>query len=149
MKIDSILETQYHLAQRYNTPFGIIMLDIDHFKNINDTYGHLVGDEVLKQLAKILKQNVRDTDSVGRWGGEEFLIICPSTEIEAVEKVAQNLRIKIQNHDFSNGISQITSSFGIACYKSEQNLTSLIKEVDDALYLAKENGRNQVARLDV
>jgi diguanylate cyclase (GGDEF)-like protein len=149
MKIDSILETQYHLAQRYNTPFGIIMLDIDHFKNINDTYGHLIGDEVLKQLAKILKQNVRDTDSVGRWGGEEFLIICPSTEIEAVEKVAQNLRIKIQNHDFSNGIFQITSSFGIACYKSEQNLTSLIKEVDDALYLAKENGRNQVARLDV
>ncbi len=149
MKIDEILEVQHKLAKRYNTPFGIIMMDIDHFKNVNDTYGHQEGDRVLKQFADILKENVRDTDSVGRWGGEEFLIICPNIEIEALEKVAENLREKIANHDFSNNLPQLTSSFGITCYKPEQEIISLVKEADNALYAAKENGRNQVARATV
>ncbi|MDD2358032.1 MAG: diguanylate cyclase [Thiovulaceae bacterium] len=144
MKIDAILDFQYKLAKRYDTVFGIMILDIDYFKNINDTYGHQVGDAVLKQFATIIQENIRDTDSAGRWGGEEFMIICPQTEIDALFKVAEHLRETIASHDFSNNIQQLTASFGITCYNGTQDAITLVKEVDSALYTAKESGRNRV-----
>ena len=144
MKIDSMLEFQHKLSQRYNTLFGIIILDIDHFKDVNDTYGHQVGDDVLKQFSKILKGSIRDTDSLGRWGGEEFLIICPNTDAAALKKMAENLREKIETHDFSNDIQRLTASFGITCYNGEQDVVTLLKEADAALYSAKKLGRNKI-----
>ena len=144
MKIDAILDFQYKLAKRYDTVFGVIMLDIDHFKDVNDIYGHQVGDDVLKQFANIIQENIRDTDSAGRWGGEEFMIVCPQTEIDALFKVAEHLRKKIAEHDFSNNLHQLTASFGITCYNGAQDVNTLIKESDSALYTAKEFGRNRV-----
>ena len=148
MKIDTILEHNHKLAKRYKTTFGLILLDIDRFKDVNDIYGHQVGDEVLKQFANIIKENLRDTDSVGRWGGEEFMIICKNIDIDALEKVAQNLKTKISNHNFSDEIHQLTASFGITVCNGNRDIKTLIKDVDDALYKAKENGRNQVKQAE-
>ena len=146
LEIDRNLKYQYELSARYKTPCSVILLDIDHFKDVNDRYGHQVGDEVLKQFADIIANNVRSTDMVGRWGGEEFLVICPNTDIDKVEKVAQDLRKKISEHLFSHNVKHLTASFGINSFDGKKELISLIKEVDDALYAAKENGRNQVVR---
>lgn len=142
-KLDILLEKELQTFERYETNSSIIMLDIDYFKSINDNYGHLIGDKVLVQIASILRSNTRITDFVGRWGGEEFLIICPNSDIENTEKVATKLKDVLEFSDFGMK-KNVTASFGISSYKENDTVDTLLQRADNALYNAKENGRNTV-----
>jgi diguanylate cyclase (GGDEF)-like protein len=142
-KLDEVLQNELERVSRYNRPFGVILVDIDHFKSVNDIYGHKIGDDVLKNLANILKINTRKTDCVGRWGGEEFLIITSETTIDGIERLAQKLRKEIEKYQFSQ-VGNKTASFGISIYEDKDTINSIILKADNALYKAKENGRNQV-----
>jgi len=142
-KVEKDINIEVSRYTRYKRPFSIILLDIDKFKSINDTYGHNAGDSVLVTLAGILKSSVRKIDIAGRWGGEEFLIFCPETEIDGATVVAENLRQKIESHIFEIE-RKVTSSFGVAEYKKGELAKDFIRSADDALYLAKQKGRNRV-----
>jgi diguanylate cyclase (GGDEF)-like protein len=121
----------------------MILIDIDHFKSFNDTYGHLIGDEVLVKLAKTINKITRKTDTFGRWGGEEFIMVLPNTTKENAAIVAEHLRLDVEKikHPIAGGI---TASFGVAQYEEGDNEESLYIKSDEALYKAKENGRNRV-----
>ncbi|MGP2656347.1 diguanylate cyclase [Malaciobacter sp. WC5094] len=143
-KFDSYLEYEIKKSNRYDTQYlSVMILDIDYFKNVNDTYGHLIGDNVLKELAKILTVCSRDSDIVARWGGEEFVMMLPQTNIEQAMFVAQKLRATIEKHPFEK-VGNITCSIGISQYHKIESKEVLFKRVDDALYKAKTNGRNRV-----
>ena len=144
IQLDKELARNYELFLRYGTACGVIIIDIDHFKEINDTFGHQAGDEVLKQFAQLLHVSLRATDIAGRWGGEEFLIICPNTDMKDLLSVAKNLRNKIAQHDFTHMTASITASFGVNIFDTTKDLHTIIKEADDALYDAKDSGRNRV-----
>jgi diguanylate cyclase (GGDEF)-like protein len=137
-----------HLKKEYlshNEQMGIVMFDIDHFKAVNDTYGHDMGDTVLKELVKVVQHFIRDNDKLIRYGGEEFIILLSSNAIEHTLKMAQHLCNAIANHNFSTP-HPITCSFGVThCIESDVEMNSTIKRADNALYQAKEAGRNQVA----
>lgn len=141
--LDKILEDEIHRSHRYSYPLSAILIDIDHFKEVNDTYGHQVGDMILKEFSKILSANIRDVDMLGRWGGEEFLIICPHTDEEGVHVIAENLRSRVEEYSFSV-VGKKTASFGIAQYDSSTLAENLFHQLDRALYCAKNMGRNQV-----
>ncbi len=143
MSLENSLEHEFNRTKRYNDIFGIIIIDIDYFKKINDKYGHLVGDKFLIEFADILKSNIRNTDIVGRWGGEEFIVLCPNTNEEGVTKLAKYLRKKVEDSEFST-VKNKTASFGVSVYKGDDLIDDIIKRADDALYIAKEKGRNQV-----
>ncbi|SFV59241.1 diguanylate cyclase (GGDEF domain) [hydrothermal vent metagenome] len=130
-------------SKRYNKPLSIIFCDIDFFKKVNDTYGHDMGDYVLKGIAKILKNNLRSSDISARWGGEEFLIFLPETPLNEAVKIAQKLRKLIEESLFSS-IQTVTCSFGVTELKKDDNANTLLKRVDKLLYKAKENGRNRI-----
>ena len=142
-KTDEFIRFNIDKYKRTKEPFSIIILDIDLFKEINDTYGHDVGDMALKEFAKILKDNVRTIDKVGRWGGEEFMIVCTGTDCSRAKVVAEKLRIKIQENEFEY-IGSITASFGVAEYDEEMSFQELYNRADKALYIAKNEGRNRV-----
>lgn len=142
-KLNSLLEEQLHIFNRYDTFFGLIIIDIDYFKEVNDIYGHNVGDSVLVEFSKILKDNIRDVDYIGRWGGEEFLVICPRINEEGIIKVAGKLHSVIRTHKFKK-VGQKTASFGAAICKNKISKKELIKNADKALYYVKENGRDGV-----
>lgn len=142
-KVENDINVDVSRYSRYKRPLSIILLDIDKFKLINDTYGHNAGDSVLINLANIIKNNVRKIDVPGRWGGEEFMILCPETDIQGALIIAENLRQKIEAHTFEID-RKVTSSFGVAQFKEDELVKDFIKRVDDALYSAKENGRNRV-----
>lgn len=144
-EIESVIETEITRADRYSTNFSIVFIDIDKFKNINDTFGHNVGDDVLVELSKILKLKSRKTDTVGRWGGEEFIIVCSETDIDGAFDFANNLRETIENHKFLT-VKQVTISCGISQYEKTDTLSSVIAKADGALYQAKETGRNKVEK---
>ena len=141
-KLDSIIEDEMKIIKRYKEFTSLVIIDIDHFKIINDTHGHNVGDIILKELAKILKENIRETDFVGRWGGEEFLIILPKTNERNAVITAENLRKTIENHKFHNNI-KVTASFGV-CECKTNNPTKCLINADRALYNAKNSNRNCV-----
>ncbi|MBA4357493.1 MAG: GGDEF domain-containing protein, partial [Desulfovibrio sp.] len=117
--------------------------DIDHFKSINDRYGHQAGDNVLIAIAGVLTRTARETDVVGRFGGEEFLLVCPETEIQVVAALAERLRLEFASTDFPL-VGQVTSSFGVAAFSQGDSVKSLVQRADEALYRAKNNGRNCV-----
>ena len=142
-KIDEFLQYAYHRFQRYNNPFGIIMLDIDYFKEINDEYGHQVGDIFLVELSEILSSHSRLSDFIGRWGGEEFLIVSANNDREGLETQAQYIRKSIEKFDFTH-VGSKTVSIGISIVIKGDDADSLIKRADDALYDAKNSGRNRV-----
>lgn len=142
-KINEVLTSEENLYKRYGHSFGVIMVDIDHFKSVNDTCGHQMGDTVLKEFAGILKTHSRKTDTVGRWGGEEFLIICSETSLDGLLSHAELLRSEVSTFPFSIEEHK-TASFGVALYDKDENINSMIKRADDALYNAKESGRNRV-----
>ncbi len=142
-KLDEVLSIEANRSNRFEHAFGVVIIDIDYFKSVNDLYGHQMGDTVLKEFADILKSNSRKTDTVGRWGGEEFLIICSETNLEGILSFAQSIREKISSFPFAIGEKK-TASFGVSVYKKDENVESMIKRADDALYNAKENGRNRV-----
>ncbi|MCD4667264.1 MAG: diguanylate cyclase, partial [Sulfurimonas sp.] len=124
--------------------FIFILLDIDYFKQVNDTYGHLVGDDILKAVSKIIKSHIRGTDIFARWGGEEFVITLDVDMKKGIE-IAENLRKSIENTNF-DVIKNLTCSFGVTEYIIGDTLDSMIKRADEALYKAKESGRNRVCQ---
>lgn len=142
-KMVEFFEAEVLRTQRYENRLSIAILDIDFFKKFNDTYGHLVGDEVLVMLSQNLQSNVRSTDMVARWGGEEFVIIFVETAIDDAVATANILRQRVEsiNHPVAG---KITVSFGVTEYEKEDTLDSLFERCDQALYKAKENGRNRV-----
>lgn len=141
------INQQFHLelrkASRYNRPFSVIMLDIDHFKKINDEFGHLIGDKVLIDFAKLSKKCIRDCDVIGRWGGEEFLVLCSETELKDAILVAERIRKAIKEHHFATHC-QHTISAGVASFAPDDTEDSLLQRADAALYEAKNSGRDQV-----
>ena len=142
--INNILSEQFALQQRYaSKPVSIILLDIDHFKSINDVYGHIEGDNVLKAVSTCLKTSVRQTDLVGRWGGEEFLIICPATSEKGAARLAEDLRKQIEALEPAP-VETVTASFGVTEIVNGGETRHAVSLADTALYASKENGRNCV-----
>ncbi|MGB0682217.1 MAG: transporter substrate-binding domain-containing diguanylate cyclase [Magnetovibrionaceae bacterium] len=143
LKIDEMLAYEIDQSNRYDHACSVILLDIDHFKRINDTYGHQAGDAVLKALCDVLSAHVRKTDTFGRWGGEEFIVICPQVATEGAVQLAENLRALVETVSVEEGL-RITASFGVATYRTGDKANDLIKRADEALYAAKTAGRNRV-----
>ena len=142
-KIDQVLDSELLRANRYAHSFAVIMIDVDHFKKVNDDHGHQVGDRILQEFADVISSNVREVDTVGRWGGEEFIVICSETDLSGALTLAENLRIAVASHAFSIAESK-TASFGVAEYNKKENITALVNRADTCLYKAKELGRNRV-----
>ncbi|MBU4440543.1 MAG: GGDEF domain-containing protein, partial [Firmicutes bacterium] len=142
-KIDEVLMKEKQQAGLSKQNLAIIMADIDMFKLVNDQHGHLVGDTVLIAVTKILSQGVRKTDIVGRWGGEEFMIVCPDTDLVGATVLAEKLREMVAARDFEV-IGKKTCSFGVAQLRKEETIDELLLRSDLALYRAKERGRNRV-----
>ncbi len=141
------LDELINLANRYKEDFSLSMLDIDHFKKDNDHYGHLTGDEVLEEIAVLIRRNIRETDIVGRYGGEEFIIILPKTNLASAWVVAERLRSIIEKtgmKDSAGNAFTITVSQGLVGWERDEDAASLISRADEALYKAKEKGRNRV-----
>jgi diguanylate cyclase (GGDEF)-like protein/PAS domain S-box-containing protein len=143
MYIDEVLKNQYYRYQRNNEPCCVILVDIDYFKSVNDEYGHIVGDKVLIEFARLLKSSIREGDVLGRWGGEEFLIILPHITKEKAALLAEKLRQIVEKNVFPEVVTK-TASFGVACFQDGISIEKLIDNADMALYKAKENGRNNV-----
>ncbi|WP_022851448.1 PAS domain-containing protein [Limisalsivibrio acetivorans] len=148
IRLDEVFRNEIVRSERYGTIFSIIILDIDKFKNVNDTYGHQTGDEVLKRTAELLLNNIRSADTVGRWGGEEFLIICPETDINGAKELAEKLRLVIAEEDFGEA-GTITCSFGATQYIEGSTENIMMKYADEALYKAKRSGRNRTEAIPV
>jgi len=142
-RLDEAFAHELDRTQRYARPMSLIITDVDHFKSVNDTHGHQVGDEVLQTIAGLLRQGVRAVDIVGRWGGEEFLVICPDTDLEGALALAEKLRTAIEEAPFP-AIGTSTSSFGVAQYMDGESFKDTVARADTALYRAKVNGRNRV-----
>ncbi|MAK66397.1 MAG: diguanylate cyclase [Methylophaga sp.] len=134
-------------ANRSQQAFSLILLDVDYFKTINDEYGHDVGDDVIKEFALLLKSMVRENDLVGRWGSEEFLILCSQTSQNGALRLAEQMRLQIQQYVF-NVDQLITASFGVSEFRHGEVINDTIKRADEALYRAKDNGRNQIVTAD-
>ena len=133
-----VIDKEINRTSRYANPLSVILLDIDHFKQLNDRHGHLLGDEVLKGVAGLLRQTCRQADTVARWGGEEFLVLCPSTPLAEAEKLAELLRQRLLECNF--GLPEpVTASFGVAQYQADLSLDALLADADAALYRAKES----------
>jgi len=150
--LEQRLHEMFEHSLRLHEPIACVMCDIDHFKKVNDTYGHAAGDEVLKQFAEILKDEAREIDRVGRYGGEEFLLLLPGTVLDAAVTFAERLRERVDAHTFSfeGGTLTRTMSCGVAAWPHPriQGREGMLKAADDALYVAKELGRNRVVRFD-
>ncbi|MEA2099587.1 MAG: diguanylate cyclase [Campylobacterota bacterium] len=146
MSIDEILKNQYYRFCRDGEPCSVILIDIDYFKSVNDDHGHMIGDKVLIEFATLLKSLIREGDVVGRWGGEEFLIILPHTSLSKAILLANKLREKISEFEFSV-VKHKTASFGVSTFDDGVSVEILIDNADKALYKSKENGRNLVSTL--
>lgn len=150
--LEGRLNEMWQHSARLHEPVSLIMCDIDKFKSVNDQYGHQAGDAVLKEVAKILKDEAREIDRVGRYGGEEFLLLLPGTVLDAAVTFAERLREKVAGHTFSftGGTLQRTISCGVAAspHPRIKDQEALLKAADEALYVAKETGRNRVVRFD-
>jgi diguanylate cyclase (GGDEF)-like protein len=141
--INHLLARNYYHFKRYETPFALIMLDVDFFKKINDQFGHQEGDKVLVSISKTLLANTRKSDAVARWGGEEFLVLCSETSLEAAVNLAEKLRTSIEGLSFDREFS-VTASFGVVQVSRRYNVYSLLSEADRLLYNSKRSGRNRV-----
>jgi diguanylate cyclase (GGDEF)-like protein/PAS domain S-box-containing protein len=142
-KFEEIYKTEIERISRYENPLSMIMVDIDHFKRVNDTYGHDVGDNVIKSVVDTVKRNIRQTDIFVRWGGEEFIILCPETDSAKAAVLAEKLRNTIEKTTLEK-VGNITCSFGVTSYVKKESENSFIKRLDSALYRAKDEGRNRV-----
>jgi diguanylate cyclase (GGDEF)-like protein len=144
------MEREVERAKRYNRKLALLMIDIDHFKNYNDSYGHLQGDEVLRQLASTLEKNLRKVDIVARYGGEEFLVLLPETDKHSGQRVAEKLRKAVEKHDFHHRIPalgpvKVTVTVGVSSFPQDtQDSFELLDLADKAMYFGKAQGRNRV-----
>jgi len=143
MKFSEVLGTEILRAKRFGLPLSVIVFDVDHFKNVNDSHGHVAGDNVLRDLASLTATVVRRNDLLARWGGEEFLIMVTHTELSSAVVFAERLRTLIEQFEFS-AVGRLTCSFGVAEFEYDDTEEQLINRADRALYLAKTRGRNRV-----
>jgi diguanylate cyclase (GGDEF)-like protein len=143
LKVENSLQREFERQQRFGQNFSIILLDIDHFKRVNDIHGHQIGDQVLIEFSGLLREHVRSVDIVGRWGGEEFMIVCPGTDEDGVTGLASKLKAAIEYHHFAT-VGQQTASFGTTTIRDEDDIQQLILRADKAMYQAKHEGRNKV-----
>ncbi len=139
----AVLAEEIARARSYETPFSLIMCDVDHFKLVNDNFGHPVGDMVLRQVARLLKKRTRSSDVVARWGGEEFMTLLPQTPRDAARVVAEKIRAAVASHNFDQ-VGALTVSLGVTSLNPTEELSAILNRVDEALYKAKRNGRNRV-----
>jgi diguanylate cyclase (GGDEF)-like protein len=142
-KMQDILKEELKRAQRYGRRFSIIMFDVDDFKKINDRHGHQIGDDVLAGLVHTVQRQMRDTDALSRWGGEEFLLFCPETELHGAHEIAERIRQAVAAEKINGNIS-VTISMGVSQFRPEDTLDELLKRADQGLYHSKENGKNRV-----
>jgi len=145
-KINEEIQSEFTRAHRYGGEFALVMFDIDHFKKVNDTYGHDVGDNVLQVLSHIISEHIRETDKFGRWGGEEFMLLVPHCGHDVACTLAEKLRTSIEAHAFET-VGKVTVSIGVSIYKEDDTKELILKRVDTALYEAKEGGRNKIVFL--
>ena len=145
--MDQTLQREIEMSRRHSQPLSLLMLDIDHFKQINDTYGHSAGDEVLKAVAASIKSQLRNVDMVFRFGGEEFMILLSNTSREAAAMVGERLRFAAQAQDYvaEGKIIELTVSLGCSTLLPGESAESLLRRADSALYVAKREGRNRLA----
>ena len=143
-RLETQLQRELEQYRRYGTPVSVILLDIDNFKTFNDTYGHALGDEVLKQVAGSVQHELRSTDAFGRWGGEEFLVVAAHTDARHAKLLAERLRRRVEGVDVA-GAGPVTASFGVTVYRDDLTLEALLERADDALYRAKGLGKNCVS----
>lgn len=143
---NKIIQKHFEIAELTGLPISVIITDIDFFKKINDTYGHLAGDEALKHFVKIIKKNLRKSDYVFRFGGEEFVILLPNTSLKEAVELAERIRKSLENTPliYEGKEIKITASFGVKEVKPDEPVDKIIKEADEKLYKAKESGRNKV-----
>jgi diguanylate cyclase (GGDEF)-like protein len=144
-KIKEDLLREVSRSKRYGHIFSAIMLDIDCFKEINDEFGHNVGDRVLVEISEVIRNTVRACDIVGRWGGDEFVVLCPETNRDGTYFLADKLRKRIEGNKFGI-VGDKTVSVGVAEYEAEDNIDGFMNKADKALYLAKRQGKNRVVR---
>jgi diguanylate cyclase (GGDEF)-like protein len=144
MLLDTILEREIAQADRRSSPLCVAMIDLDHFKRVNDRYGHLQGDKVLFAVAEFLRNGIRARDVVGRWGGEEFLLILPDTDLSQATMVVERLRSNLASTQLSK-VGTVTMSAGVAEFEANEGPASLIDRADQNLYRAKTAGRNQIS----
>ncbi|MGM0633925.1 MAG: sensor domain-containing diguanylate cyclase [Pseudomonadota bacterium] len=142
-EFNRLLEREIERAARYQTPLSLIMYDLDHFKRVNDRFGHDAGDDVLTTVAGVVTDNIRAIDFHGRWGGEEFMVLLPQIGLDAARETAEKLRQVIAGHHFDR-VGDITASFGVAELSPREGSRLLAQRVDEALYRAKDRGRNRV-----
>lgn len=145
--LEESLESEFKRAKRYDQELSIIIIDLDHFKNVNDTYGHMAGDEVLRQISFRIKAYQRETDFIGRYGGEEIVVILPETDINTAINVAEGIRMIIEQDpvEFEDELIIVTTSIGVNSLRDDhENYATLFAEADEALYSAKKLGRNRV-----
>lgn len=146
-RLEFALDDEFDRSERYGGEFGLLMLDIDYFKRVNDTHGHEVGDRVLQELAKRLRNSLRRADRAARWGGEEFMVLLPHTSTQAACDLAERLRADVADTPFEP-VGRITISAGVAGFVAGDERALLLKRVDHALYTAKEDGRNRVRSVE-
>jgi diguanylate cyclase (GGDEF)-like protein len=147
---DEDFPDEFSRSNRYRRPFSLLMVDIDHFKQVNDNYGHGVGDEVLRAFGRMLRRDLREVDELYRYGGEEFAILLPETGVKGATVVAERMRARVESHTLKSRDNpdlsiQITASFGVAAYNTlDTSHKDILARADTALYQAKNGGRNQV-----
>ena len=143
MKLEPIMTAAVLRSRRYGRMLSVLLVDIDHFKLVNDNYGHNIGDAVLRDVAAVLKENLREADSLGRWGGEEFLVVAPETSTEGARAIAEKLRDAVANHSFIRDI-KVTISVGVASLLNDEWEDDMVRRADEAMYMAKNSGRNRI-----
>ncbi|MGQ9623165.1 MAG: GGDEF domain-containing protein [Candidatus Caldatribacteriaceae bacterium] len=137
------LEREFTRAKRYKGRFSVIMFDIDHLKEVNDTFGHQTGDTILSEVSRLVSKTVRSTDTVFRWGGDEFMVLCPEAGLEESGVLASRIHSAVKTHRFPKDI-RITISMGVSEFRKEKDIEELLTEVDQKLYEAKARGRDTV-----
>jgi diguanylate cyclase (GGDEF)-like protein len=145
--LEEVATKEIERHRRHTGPLSMLMIDIDFFKQVNDIHGHLTGDYILKEVARIIEKESRSEDVIGRWGGEEFLILLPETDIEKAYEFGERLRQKVENHTFKS-IGRLTISGGVSEFDDTKGQHEWFTEADDCLYFAKEHGRNRIVRPD-
>lgn len=144
-KFEELFNSQINLSRREDIPLSLIIFDLDHFKSINDTYGHQAGDIILQEIVTLISKNIKTSDIFARWGGEEFVVLLPETSINGAYHFAEKLRKLIKSHNFSV-VGKVTTSFGVGEFNEYENKMTFFEKVDKALYIAKNNGRNRVEK---